>query len=146
MTLLPTNGARAVIDRYRLEWANFGKSEEDLPIMGVMRLVVLADTDARARSTAERAYSSWLGHMRLLWDRHGMAFPLGLPPEIGPMLEVGAAFAGTTSGFRDYIAQHVEPIGANYIACDVSFGNMTFDEALRTTELIGREVVPAFAR
>ena len=28
---------------------------------------------------------------------------------------------------------------------DVAFGNMTFDEALRTTELIGTKVIPAFA-
>jgi len=145
VTLLPTDGARAVIDRYKSEWANFGKSEEDLPMMGVMRLVVLADTDAEALSTAERAYASWLGHMRLLWDQHGMEFPLRLPPEIGPMIEVGAAFAGTAAGFRDYLAQHVESIGANYMTCDVAFGNMTFVEAMRTTELIGQEVIPAFA-
>jgi hypothetical protein len=28
------------------------------------------------------------------------------------------------------------------MTCDVAFGDMTFDEALRTTELIGREVIP----
>lgn len=144
VTLLPTDGARAVIDRYKSEWANFGRSDKDLPLMGVMRHVVLADTDAQALDTAERAYASWLGHMRLLWDRHGMEFPLGLPPEIGPMIEAGAAFAGTAAGFRDFIAERVESIGADYITCDVAFGNTTFDEAMRTTELLGREVIPAF--
>ena len=145
VTLLPTDGARAVIDRYKVEWAKLGKAAKDLPLMGVMRLVVLADTDAEALRTAERAYSSWLGHMRLLWDQRGMEFPLRLPPEIGPMIEVGAAFAGTAAGFRDFIAQQVEAVGANYLSCDVAFGNMTFDEALRTTELIGTKVIPAFA-
>ncbi len=48
VTLLPTAGARIVIDRYQSEWAGFGKSEEDLPLMGVMRLVVLADTEAKS--------------------------------------------------------------------------------------------------
>lgn len=145
VTLLPTDGARAVIERYKSEWSNFGNRPEDLPLMGVMRLVVLGETDTQALSTAERAYASWLGHMRLLWDRHGIDFPLGLPPEIGPMIEVGAAFAGTAAGFRDFITESVESIGANYIACDVAFGDMSFDEAMRTTELIGREVIPAFA-
>jgi len=145
VTLLPTEGARAVIDRYRSEWAGFGRAEKDLPLMGVMRLVVLADTEAEALGTAERAYASWLGHMRLLWDQHDMEFPLGLPPEIGPMLEVGAAFAGTAAGFRDFVAGSVAAIGANYMTCDVAFGDMTFAEAMRTTQLIGREVMPAFA-
>jgi alkanesulfonate monooxygenase SsuD/methylene tetrahydromethanopterin reductase-like flavin-dependent oxidoreductase (luciferase family) len=144
VTLLPTDGARAVIDRFKAEWAGMGKSERSLPLTGVMRLVVLADTDAEALSTAERAYASWLGHMRLLWDEHGMEFPLRLPPVIGPMLEAGAAFAGTAAGFRDFVADHVEAIGASYMTCDVAFGDMTFDEAMRTTELIGTEVMPAF--
>lgn len=145
VTLLPTDGARTVIERYKSEWAGFGKAEEDLPLMGVMRLVVLADTDAQALKTAERAYASWLGHMRLLWDQHGMEFPLGLPPDIGSMIEAGAAFAGTAAGFQDFIAENVESIGANYLTCDVAFGDMTFDEAMLTTELIGQEIIPAFA-
>jgi alkanesulfonate monooxygenase SsuD/methylene tetrahydromethanopterin reductase-like flavin-dependent oxidoreductase (luciferase family) len=144
VTLLPTDGARAVIDRYKSEWADFGKSAKDLPLMGVMRLVVLAETDAQALRTAERAYVSWLGHMRLLWDQRGMDFPLRLPPEIGPMMQLGAAFVGTAAGFRDFVAHSVEAIGANYITCDVAFGDMTLEEAMRTTQLIGRDVIPAF--
>ena len=144
VTLLPTDGARAIIDRYKSEWADFGKLEKDLPLMGVMRLVVLAETDAQALRTAERAYASWLGHMRLLWDQRGMEFPLRLPPEIGPMMQVGAAFVGTAAGFRDFVAHSVEAIGANYITCDVAFGDMTFDEAMQTTQLIGQDVIPEF--
>jgi len=144
VTLLPTDGARAVIDRYRSEWADFGRPKKELPLMGVMRLVVLAETDAQALRTAERAYASWLGHMRLLWDQRGMEFPLRLPPEIAPMIQVGAAFVGTAAGFRDFVAHSVESIGANYITCDVAFGDMTFDEAMQTTQLIGQDVIPAF--
>jgi hypothetical protein len=44
-----------------------------------------------------------------------------------------------------FVAAHVEAIGANYVSCDVAFGDMTFAEAMRTTELIGREVMPTFA-
>lgn len=145
VTLLPTDGARAVIDRYKVEWARLGNDEGALPLMGVMRHVVLAPTEADALRTAERAYRSWLAHMRLLWDRHGMDFPLPLPPQLGPLLEIGAAFAGTASGFRDFVAARVEAIGADYVACDVAFGNVTLDEALQTATLIGEEVIPAFA-
>jgi hypothetical protein len=110
-----------------------------------MRLVVLAGTEADALRTAERAYRSWLGHMRLLWDARGVDFPLELPPAIGPLAQAGAAFVGTASGFKDFVARQVEPIGANYVACDVAFGDLTFDEAMRTTELMGRDVIPAFS-
>jgi hypothetical protein len=83
--------------------------------------------------------------MRLLWDQRGVDFPLTLPPDIGPMMQVGAAFVGTAAGFREFVTHSVEAIGATYFTCDVAFGDMTFDEAMRTTQLIGREVIPAFA-
>ena len=145
VTLVPTDFARAVIEAYRSEWSGMGKAEADLPLMGLMRHVVLADTEAEAMRAAERSYLSWIGHMRLLWDRNGIDFPLPLPPTIGPLIDVGAAFVGTPAGFRDYITEHVAGIGADYLTCDVAFGDMTFDEAMRTTELIGRDVIPAFA-
>lgn len=145
VTLVPTDAARTVIDRYKSEWVGFGRAEADLPLMGVMRLVVLADTEAQALGTAERAYASWRGHMRWLWEQHGMEIPLDLPPEIGPMLDLGAAFAGTAEGFKQFVADSVESIGANYLCCDIAFGDMSFEEAMRTTDLIGRQVIPAFA-
>ena len=122
----------------------FGKPAAALPLAGVMRLVVLAGSDADASDTATRAYRAWLGHMRLLWDRHGLPFPLNLPPDIGPMCEVGAAYVGTAAGFARFVETAVAGIGATYLACDVAFGDMRFDEAMRTTELIGRDVIPAF--
>jgi len=33
----------------------------------------------------------------------------------------------------------------NYFVCDVAFGDLTLEEALQTVELLGNEVLPAFA-
>jgi alkanesulfonate monooxygenase SsuD/methylene tetrahydromethanopterin reductase-like flavin-dependent oxidoreductase (luciferase family) len=85
VTLLPPKPARAIIEKYRLEWRNFGRSDDELPLMGISRHMVLADTDAEAIRIAERAYRVWLKHMELLWNRNGMKLPLGLPPDIGPL-------------------------------------------------------------
>jgi alkanesulfonate monooxygenase SsuD/methylene tetrahydromethanopterin reductase-like flavin-dependent oxidoreductase (luciferase family) len=144
VTLVPTEPARALIERYESEWAALGKARAALPMRGVMRLIVLAETEAAAQKTAERAYRHWLGHMRFLWDEHGMDFPLPLPPEIGPMHDAGAAFVGTAAGFERFVREQVQGIGSDYLACDVAFGDMGFTEALRTTELIGG-VIPKFS-
>jgi alkanesulfonate monooxygenase SsuD/methylene tetrahydromethanopterin reductase-like flavin-dependent oxidoreductase (luciferase family) len=67
VTLLPPDLARGVIERYRLEWEKFGRSEAELPLMGVSRHVVLADTRAEAVRIAERvveAYGAPLGAQR----------------------------------------------------------------------------------
>jgi alkanesulfonate monooxygenase SsuD/methylene tetrahydromethanopterin reductase-like flavin-dependent oxidoreductase (luciferase family) len=144
VTLSPTRGARAAIERYKSEWKMLHGAEPASTFAGVMRLVVLAETTKEALASARRAYQSWLGHMRFLWDRHGIPFTLPLPTEFDPMIDSGAAFAGTAAGFRDFIAADAEAVGANYIACDIAFGDLTFDESLGTTELLGREVIPAF--
>jgi alkanesulfonate monooxygenase SsuD/methylene tetrahydromethanopterin reductase-like flavin-dependent oxidoreductase (luciferase family) len=144
VTLVPTEPARALIARFESEWAALKKPRATLPMRGVMRLVVLAETERAAFKTAERAYRHWLGHMRYLWDKHGKEFPLALPPEVGPMHDAGAAFVGTAEGFERFVREQVTGIGADYLACDVAFGDMTYAEALRTTEIVGR-FIPRFA-
>jgi alkanesulfonate monooxygenase SsuD/methylene tetrahydromethanopterin reductase-like flavin-dependent oxidoreductase (luciferase family) len=144
VTLVPPGPARAVIDRYRQEWKNFGRAEDELPLMGLSRHVVLAETDAAAIRIAERAYRLWLKHMELLWVRHGTTLPLGLPPEIGPLLQAAAAFAGTASKFKTFVRDQIEQTGANYFVCDVAFGDLTPEESMRTVELIAHEIMPSF--
>jgi alkanesulfonate monooxygenase SsuD/methylene tetrahydromethanopterin reductase-like flavin-dependent oxidoreductase (luciferase family) len=142
VTLAPTAAAAVVIDRYKSEWEAIGHTGP-LPMRGVMRHVVLAETEAAAFTAAGRAYKSWLGHMRLLWDQKGIPFTLPLPPDIEQMVESGASFVGTAAGFRAFIEQHVKAIDADYLACDVAFGDLTFDETMRTVEIVGREIIPA---
>jgi alkanesulfonate monooxygenase SsuD/methylene tetrahydromethanopterin reductase-like flavin-dependent oxidoreductase (luciferase family) len=144
-TLVPAHAARAIAERYRAEWAKLGHPQEPAPLVGLIRHVVLAETEAHARATAERAYRRWRRHMELLWVERGFTFPLvTLPQEIGPLLASGGAFAGTAEGARRYIGEQVETSGANYFICDITFGDITLDEAMRTVELLGREVVPLF--
>jgi alkanesulfonate monooxygenase SsuD/methylene tetrahydromethanopterin reductase-like flavin-dependent oxidoreductase (luciferase family) len=145
VTLVAPDKARAVIDRYRAEWRKFGRAEDKLPLMGISRHVVLAETDAAAMHTAERAYRLWFKHMELLWIRNGTTLPLGLPPEIGPMLEARTAFAGTVRGFKSFLEDQIGSIGASYFVCDVAFGDLTPEESMRTVRLLGDEILPLFS-
>jgi alkanesulfonate monooxygenase SsuD/methylene tetrahydromethanopterin reductase-like flavin-dependent oxidoreductase (luciferase family) len=145
VTLLPPDLERTVIERYRVEWNKFGRSEDDLPLMGVSRHVVLANTRAEAVRIAERAYRPWLKHMELLWVRNGTKLPLGLPPEIGPLLDVRAAFAGTVNEFKDFLQDQIRSTGATYFVCDVAFGDLAPKESLQTIKLLGEQVIPHFA-
>jgi alkanesulfonate monooxygenase SsuD/methylene tetrahydromethanopterin reductase-like flavin-dependent oxidoreductase (luciferase family) len=142
VTLSAPGPARTLFDRYRGEWARLGRPIDKLPLRGIARHVVLAETDAAAVGTAERAYVRWLEHMELLWIRHGMKLPLSLPPQIGPLLEAGAAFAGTAAGFKTFVDEQIVATGANYVVCDVAFGDLSLKEAMRTVDLLAREVMP----
>ena len=136
---------RSLTDAYRAEWKALGKGE--LPLLGLTRHIVLADTEAQARDIAARAYRPWRRHMELLWEQRGVPFPLQgtLPDEFDTLLSSGHGFAGTPAGAREYVAAQSEAGGVNYIVCDMVFGNIGFDEATRSIELFAEEVMPAFA-
>ncbi len=141
----PAAMVRNVTDRYRSEWVAGGKPASRLPLLGTNRLMVLAQTEVEARGTAERAYAAWRGHMVLLWETHGVPFPLQLPTTFEMLQAHRAAFAGTAAGARDFIAEQVATAGVNYFVCDVAFGSIPFEAAMRTTELLAQDVLPAFA-
>ena len=77
--------------------------------------------------------------------RNGTKLPLGLPPEIGPLLAARAAFAGTVSEFKTFLEEQIRSTGATYFVCDVAFGDLAPEESLQTIKLLGEQVIPHFA-
>jgi alkanesulfonate monooxygenase SsuD/methylene tetrahydromethanopterin reductase-like flavin-dependent oxidoreductase (luciferase family) len=144
-TLVPAPAARAIADRFRAEWGTLGHPQEPPPLIGLIRHIVLTDSEDEARRVIERAYRRWRRHMEILWVQHGRQLPLALPQEVGPLLAAGGAFAGTAAAARRYIAEQIETSGANYFICDITFGDISFEEGMRTVELLGREVMPELA-
>jgi alkanesulfonate monooxygenase SsuD/methylene tetrahydromethanopterin reductase-like flavin-dependent oxidoreductase (luciferase family) len=141
----PAAMVRKVTDRYRAEWVARGRSERQLPLLGMNRMMVVADSKADAQLSARRAYPSWRANIELLWKAHGVPFPLKLPTEFAALQQQGAAFAGTASEARDYVAEQIQTAGINYFVCDIAFGTLTFAEAMRTTTLLVQELLPTFA-
>jgi alkanesulfonate monooxygenase SsuD/methylene tetrahydromethanopterin reductase-like flavin-dependent oxidoreductase (luciferase family) len=146
-TLVPAPAARRVIDRFREEWIRHGNPAEPAPLAGIIRHMVLAETEPQARAIAGRAYRRWYRHLAHLWTQRGVNVPMAvpMPEEIGPLIAAGGAFAGTPEAARAYIAEQVTTSGANYFVCDITFGDITLAEAMRSVELLGREVLPHFA-
>ncbi|HEV8679157.1 MAG TPA: LLM class flavin-dependent oxidoreductase, partial [Stellaceae bacterium] len=147
VTLRDTAAARAIIDLYKSEWAKLGRKAADLPMMGINRHIVIADTEREARDIARRGYPSWRGNMERLWAKYNVPFPLGasLPREWDALQAHGHAIAGTPAQVRDYIAEAAEASSATYFVCDFAFGSISHDEAMRSVELFASEIMPGFA-
>jgi alkanesulfonate monooxygenase SsuD/methylene tetrahydromethanopterin reductase-like flavin-dependent oxidoreductase (luciferase family) len=62
VTLIPDAGVKAITDAYRA----------DVPLLGVFRHVVVAETDAKAQDAARSAYRLWRHHMAFLWEWAGI--------------------------------------------------------------------------
>ena len=118
-----------------------------MPMMGINRHLVVAETEAKARDIARRGYPSWRGNMERLWAKYDVPFPLkaSLPEEWDALQAHGHAIAGTPAQVRDYVAEAVEASSATYFVCDFAFGSISHADALRSTELFAAEVMPAFA-
>ena len=109
--------------------------------------MVVADTDAEAWRIANAAYPRWRAAMEYIWQRAGTPFTLTeiYPQDYAGLEAVGHGIAGAPATVRDYIARLKDETGVNTVLCQMVFGDMRFDEAQRSIELFGREVIPHFA-
>jgi alkanesulfonate monooxygenase SsuD/methylene tetrahydromethanopterin reductase-like flavin-dependent oxidoreductase (luciferase family) len=144
----PPGQVRAIVDSYRAEWDRLGRSQEDLPLLGVNRHIIIADSEAEALDAARRGYPAWRYHMGLLWHQYNVPFPLeaALPEDWIELQRHGDAFAGTPAQVCEYIAHEIEQTGVNYYVCDFAFGTVSHAEAMRSVELFTREVMPEFVK
>ena len=75
VTLIPNAGVKALTEAYRAAWQAQGDKAADLPLLGVFRHVVVADSDGKARDLARPAYRQWRRHMAFLWEWGGLPLP-----------------------------------------------------------------------
>jgi alkanesulfonate monooxygenase SsuD/methylene tetrahydromethanopterin reductase-like flavin-dependent oxidoreductase (luciferase family) len=139
-------GMRTITDRYRAEWAALGESAETLPLMGVSRHIVIAETRSEALEIARRGYQKWRDSFLLLWRKHDMQLPNpnALFPEQFEEAEAqGRAVAGTAEAVREFLQASIDEGGLNYLLCRFAFGDITCDEAAQSVRLFANHVKPA---
>ena len=139
-------GMRSITDRYRAEWSALGHRADELPLMGVSRHIVIAETRKEALEIARRGYHKWRDSFLVLWRKHNMQLPNpnALFPEQFEEAEAqGRAVAGTPDHVREFIQTSIDEGGLNYLLCRFAFGDITCDEALQSVELFTRHVQPA---
>ena len=142
--------AKLITDRYRAEWSALGKPAGEIPMMGVSRHVVVADDDASAQKAASRAYPHWRNSFNFLWKKYApdaKRSPIAAiyPETFEELQAIGNGCAGSPETVRRFIAEQVESSAVNYMVCWLAFGDLSLQESMRSTELFGSKVMPAFA-
>lgn len=143
-----TNAVTAVVreiaDRYRAQWRAAGRDPGVLPLIGMGRHIVIADSDDAAVAIARRAYAQW--HMRFvhLWRLNGVQpIAAAYPDTIERSIELGMSFVGSPSTVRTKLNAAVKEAGVNYLMLRFAFGDITLAEALRSLERFTTEVRPS---
>jgi alkanesulfonate monooxygenase SsuD/methylene tetrahydromethanopterin reductase-like flavin-dependent oxidoreductase (luciferase family) len=139
-------GMRAITDRYRAEWQALGNSVGELPLMGVSRHIVIAETRREALEIAKRGYRKWRDSFLLLWRKHNMQLPNPnalFPEQFEAAEQQGRAVAGTADAVHAFLQTSIDEGGLNYLLCRFAFGDITCDEALQSVQLFAQHVKPA---
>ena len=133
-----------ITERYRAEWAAAGNSLAALPLLGINRFVVAADTDREAMALGRRAWPRFYASFMKLWNKHGTQPRYArIPEDFDAVVENGGAIAGSSGTIRERVASMTEQAGANYFISQFSFGDLTHEEVLHSAGLFAREMLPA---
>jgi alkanesulfonate monooxygenase SsuD/methylene tetrahydromethanopterin reductase-like flavin-dependent oxidoreductase (luciferase family) len=141
---LPGPGMRALTDLYRQEWDRLGNDPAEMPLMGVGRHVVVAQTEKEALNIARRGYDKWRDSFLKLWREHDTQ-PVAharFPQRFEDAEAQGRAVAGTPDKVRDFLQKTIDDAGLNYLLCRFAFGDITGDESLNSIDLFTRHVMP----
>ena len=134
---------RDITDRYRAEWAAVGNAPELLPLLGINRFVIAADTDRQAMELGRRAWPGFHASFMKLWKKHGTQPRFArLPEDFDSMVQGGGALAGSPGTLRDRVRTMTDEAGANYFITQFSFGDLSQQEVLHSAGIFAREVLP----
>ena len=153
----PTSRAKVNIDAFRAALKKRGGPAVTKPefsggtAIGVLRQIVVADTDAEARRIAQPAAEYHLGSLNWLRAKHGYtdhADRLRTPgaASFDDLVNEGIVIAGSPQTVVRAIEQQTEALGINYLLSYLFFGTMTLADAQRSLALFGKEVMPKIAR
>jgi alkanesulfonate monooxygenase SsuD/methylene tetrahydromethanopterin reductase-like flavin-dependent oxidoreductase (luciferase family) len=145
---MPDN-TRAIVARYRQVWSETQSARADAaaPKIGMVRFILVAESDAAAMSIARRAYLHWRTSFSYAWELNGAKpnSPLRVD-RFDALIEQGQGIAGSPETVRAFLASQIKECGVNYIVGQFCFGNLTLDEMLRSVGLFATEVMPALRK
>jgi alkanesulfonate monooxygenase SsuD/methylene tetrahydromethanopterin reductase-like flavin-dependent oxidoreductase (luciferase family) len=141
----------ASIARFRDAWAANADARRDIgtgarePLIGAMRAVFVADTDAEARRFAEPAHEQWFESLCWLWKENGSFPPILLSPDFTAATQSGALVAGSPATVRNTLLAQAKTIRFNYLVLHLAFGSLGHAREMRSLALFRDEVMPALA-
>jgi alkanesulfonate monooxygenase SsuD/methylene tetrahydromethanopterin reductase-like flavin-dependent oxidoreductase (luciferase family) len=138
----PVPRVREITDSYRAEWAAAGQSPETLPLLGINRFVLVADSDREAMALGRRAWPVFHRSFMKLWKLHDSQPRYArIPEDFDTMVQNGGAIAGSPATVREQVRSMTEAAGASYFIAQFSFGDLSQEEVLRSAELFARELL-----
>ncbi len=117
-------------------------------MIGVLRHIVVADTDAEAVRIARPAFEHHVANLNYLRRTRGSSeftertgMHLGI--DFDQCVKNGMVIAGAPETVRRGILEQTAELGSNYLLAYLFFGTMAFTDARRSLDLFAAEIMPA---
>src|SRR6202007_3029181 len=92
-----------------------GQAVEALPLLGINRFVVAADSEREAMALGRRAWPKFHANFMKLWKLHGTQPRYArIPEDFDTMVQNGGAVVGSPATLRERVRGMAEQAGANY--------------------------------
>ena len=135
---------REISDRFRAEWAATGNPPETIPLIGINRFIVAADSDKEAMELGRRAWPRFYENFMVLWKKHGTQPRYArIPDNFDAAVANRAAIVGSPATIRDLVYRMAGEAGVSYFIAQFSFGDLSHDEVMRSANIFASEVIPA---
>lgn len=142
----PVEIVKPIFDHFRSAWAALGRPTAEMPLLGLNRHCVIAETDGEAEEIAERAYKVWHASFYRLWQqRNARPNNAAYPETFAGLQRMGYGVAGSPATVRDFYVHEIGAVGASYALGRFAFGDLTLAESRRSVELFADHVMPALA-
>ncbi len=138
------HNAAPVIAKFKAVWKEAHGPDAALPLIGLVRHIVVAETDAAALAIARRAFVPWRESFIYLFKMHGSAprhWENATSFDVLHHTELKGV-AGSPQTVTEWLSRHIEETGANYMVGQHQFGDMTLEETQTSLELYARHVMP----
>jgi alkanesulfonate monooxygenase SsuD/methylene tetrahydromethanopterin reductase-like flavin-dependent oxidoreductase (luciferase family) len=140
LTLTAPDAATKVLAPHRAHGREPGSAEL---LGGIVRFVVVADTDAAALAIAEAAYPRWHESFNTLYRKYGRGPVQGERPRtFAGVIESGTGIAGSPETVWRTLDAQARQTDSNYLVGQFAFGDMQHADAVRSVELFARDVMP----
>ena len=111
------------------------------PRFGVLRHILVAETDEAAFELAEPAFTAHYANFVWLWEKLGMPQPP--KPDLRELVENRLAFVGSAASVAEQAGSLIEETGVNYLAGAFGWGDLAKPAMLDSIDRFDREVIPA---
>ncbi|BCM17574.1 LLM class flavin-dependent oxidoreductase [Mesorhizobium sp. J8] len=140
----PSSSVRKVTDAFHAHREHNANGHSKAPFVGLLRMVVIGRSDTHAYSLAAPAYERWLTSFKFLYDLNDIPTPPNLPLTFEAAVESELCVAGTATFVREVLLNQLEIAGANYLLCQLAFGDLPLEASLYTAVTMQSEIMSRF--